>query len=151
MVLYLFALILVTFYVLSYIIETSHLQDLEARETFYRDKVEVNNLRRLPLDLKVKEAFLCVGNIVIGANYYDRFSASLKQIIGGHLKGFERIVERGYREASLRMIEEAYRQGARLIVNVRFETSCLGRTDRKGETRASMLEVLVYGTAIKTD
>jgi uncharacterized protein YbjQ (UPF0145 family) len=150
MVLYFFVLILVTFYVLSYIIETSHLEDLEKREMFYKDKVVVNNLKRLPSDLKVKEAFLCSGNVVIGANYYNRFSASLKQIIGGHLKGLEKIVERAYREAFLRMIEEAYKRGANMVVNVRLETSCLGRTDRKGETRASMLEVLVYGTAVRT-
>lgn len=148
--LYLFLLILGSFYVLSYIIEISHLEDLEKREQYYRDKVIVNNLRKISENINVKEVFLCVGNVVIGANYYKRFIASLKQLIGGHLKGFEMIIERAYREALLRLVEKAYHNGADMVINVRFETVCLGRTNRRGKVNSSMLEVLAYGTAIKT-
>ncbi len=145
---YLFAVILVCFYIISHIIEISHLEEIKIREGFYRDKVKLTNLKTLPVGVKAKEVFLCKGSVVIGANYYRRFIASLKQIIGGHLKIMEGIVDRAYREATLRMIRDAYGKGAVLIINVRYETTCIGRTDRRGKQEGSMLEVFAYGTAV---
>jgi len=136
------------FYALSYMIESSHLEDIKKREQYYRDKVKLTNLKVLPEDVVARDVLLCRGSIVLGANYYRRFVAKLKQIIGGHLKILEGIIDRAYREATLRMIGDAYAKGATMIINVRYETSCVGRTDRKGNNSSSMMEVLAYGTAI---
>jgi len=141
--------ILVVFYVISYLIESSHLAELAKQEKYYAQRIAVNNLRKIPQGTQVQEVFLCCGGVVIAANYYDRFVAKLKQIIGGHLKKFEIILDRAYREATLRMIKAAEKQGAQMVINVRFETSCIGRTDRKGQAGGSMLEVVAYGTAVK--
>ena len=138
------------FYALSYMIESAHTEDMEKREQYYHDKVKLTNSRAIPKGTVAKEVFLCRGSVVIGANFYRRFVARLKQIIGGHLRILEGIIERAYREATLRMISDAYSKGAAMIINVRYETTCVGRTDRRGNNTSSMMEVFVYGTAVIT-
>ncbi len=143
-----FLIILGTFYAFSVFIENEHMKELARREKYFSERIRINNMKTLPIEMKVKEAFLCSGNVVMGANYYRRFAARLKQVIGGHLKGLENILQRGYREARLRMMENAYKKGATIIINVRYETTCIGRTDRRGNRNGSMIEVFAYGTAI---
>ncbi len=151
MALYLFVLILTFFYVLSHIIETSHYKYIESREAYYKDRVIVTNLKNIPPHLKIKKCFFCSASIVISANYYKRFVASIKQIIGGHLKTLETVLDRGHREALLRLKEKAYWQGANMIFNLRVETATIGRTGRRGKNSSSMVEILVYGTAVETE
>ncbi|MEM1369851.1 MAG: heavy metal-binding domain-containing protein [Cyanobacteria bacterium P01_H01_bin.15] len=56
------------------------------------------------------------------------------------------MVDRGRREALLRMKAEAMEWGASQIVNVRFETSNIG-----GQTGGGLaaVEIMAYGTAIR--
>jgi len=145
---YILLITLGCFYALSYVIESVHTEDMGKREQYYRDKIKLTNLRVLPKGIVAKEVFLCKGSLVLGANYYRRFVAKLKQIIGGHLKILESVIDRAYREATLRMISDAYTKGAAMIINVRYDTTCVGRTDRRGNNASSMIEVFAYGTAI---
>jgi len=144
-------LILIFFYILSHIIETSHYKYIKSREAYYKDRIVVTNLKNIPSNLKIKKCFFCSASIVISANYYKRFVASIKQIIGGHLKTLETVLDRGYREALLRLKEKAYRQGDNMIFNFRMETATVGRTGRRGENSSSIVEILVYGTAVETE
>ncbi|RBP47104.1 YbjQ family protein [Arenicella xantha] len=89
---------------------------------------------------------LVQGSVVISADYFKTFVAGLRKLIGGRLRSYESLLDRGRREAVLRMKHEAHQAGANHVFNVRFETSSIS----KGESGTlSSVEVLVYGSAVK--
>lgn len=65
--------------------------------------------------------------------------ASLKNIVGGELKGYTELLEEARRDAIERMKAQAKQMGANAIVNVRFSTSAVA---------AGAAEIYVYGTAV---
>ena len=84
------------------------------------------------------------GSAVISIDYFKRFLASLRNIFGGTVKSYESLIDRARREALIRMKEMA--GDATVIVNVRIETSTIGRSaNRKG---VGCLEAIAYGTAM---
>jgi len=89
---------------------------------------------------------LVQGNVVISADYFKMFVAGLRKLVGGRLKSYETLLDRGRREAVLRMKEEAKGLGANQIFNVRFETSSISKGADGG---LGSIEVLVYGSAIQ--
>ncbi len=66
--------------------------------------------------------------------------ASLKQIVGGELKGYSDMINEARAIATKRMVEEAEKLGADGVINIRYATS---------NVMAGAAEVLVYGTAVK--
>ena len=125
--------------------EHSHFRSLRRREEQYRHLL-VTNLKRLPPGLVAEDTFLCTGSVVVANDYWKTWVAGLKHLIGGRLRTIETLVERGRREALLRMIEAAQERGATHIFNVRFETSTVTRGQRGA---AAGIEVLAYGTGIR--
>ncbi|WP_282611192.1 YbjQ family protein [Pelagibius sp. Alg239-R121] len=65
--------------------------------------------------------------------------ASLKNIIGGELKGYTELLEEARNEALRRMMTQAKETGANAVLNVRFSTSTI---------TAGAAEILAYGTAV---
>ena len=65
--------------------------------------------------------------------------ASLKNIVGGELKGYTELLEESRSSAMERMKAQARQMGANAIVNVRFSTSSVA---------AGAAEIYVYGTAV---
>ncbi|MEM9091327.1 MAG: heavy metal-binding domain-containing protein [Cyanobacteria bacterium P01_F01_bin.53] len=92
------------------------------------------------------EAQMFVGSVVVANDYFKAFSASLRNLVGGRMLVYESLVDRGRREALLRMKEEAIAWGASQVVNVRFETSNIAGQSQQG---ASAVEIMAYGTGIK--
>jgi uncharacterized protein YbjQ (UPF0145 family) len=90
---------------------------------------------------------LVEGNVVISVDYFKRFVAGLRKLVGGRLSTYESLLDRGRREAVLRMKIRAQELNADQIFNIRYETSSIskGAKDSLGS-----IEVLVYGSAIKT-
>ena len=99
---------------------------------------------RTPPDFNC-EQFLVSGNIVIANDYFKLFVAGLKGLFGGQLNTYESLLDRGRREAILRMKEQAEKMNAGLIVNVKLTTSNLGVAQNKA---SGSLEVYAYGTAL---
>ena len=95
----------------------------------------------------VKESFLVNGNTVVSNDYFKRLLAILRNIFGGRVKAYESLIDRARREAILRMKEEAHSRGAHMIVNLRLETSTIGRSANK-KRRVGSIETLAYGTAV---
>lgn len=89
---------------------------------------------------------LVLGNVVISVDYFKKFVAGLRKLVGGRLRSFESLLDRGRREAVLRMKEEAHQLGANQVFNVKFETSSISKG---AEETIGSIEVLVYGTALK--
>jgi uncharacterized protein YbjQ (UPF0145 family) len=95
-------------------------------------------------DAKVQKAKLVYGSAVISIDYFKRILAGLRNIFGGTVKSYETLVDRARREALLRMKEMA--SGSTMIVNVRIETSTIGKNAHKKSV--GCLEAIAYGTAL---
>jgi len=126
-------------------LESRHYQSIRLREIKYKN-ILLFNEKQPPLDFAGQPIQLVCGSVVISSDYFKTIAASLKGIFGGRLTTYESLLDRGRREAILRMKEEAARQGATAIFNVRLETSTLNQNSQK---RAIMCaEILAYGTAL---
>ena len=139
-------LLLATFAVGS-VIERRHFRDIERRELRARNIV-VTTFEAIPEDWVVERAELVTGSVVISLDYFKRFLAALRGIVGGRVEAYEPLMDRARREAVLRMIEEAHGLGFRHVINVRLETSRLATGRRNGEGTAGV-EVLAFGTGLK--
>ena len=85
------------------------------------------------------------GSVVVSIDYFKRAIAALRNIVGGSVRSYETLVDRARREAVLRLKENA--GDADLIVNLRIETSAIGKS---AQSRGSVgsVEALAYGTAV---
>ncbi|HTF86006.1 MAG TPA: YbjQ family protein [Cellvibrio sp.] len=125
-------------------LEKKHYTSIIARETS-PDQVMVFAERLPPPVLPAPVTQLVSGSVVISSDYFKRFIAGLRMLIGGRLNTYESLLDRARREAILRMREEAKALGATQIFNVKLETMSIGG---RNPNSVSCLEVLAYGTAI---
>ena len=84
---------------------------------------------------------LVVGHVVLGCDYGKQILARVRDIFGGEVRSFRRVLDRCRREALLRMQQQADALGSELVVNVRFTTAMMG-------SRLLAAEVICYGTAV---
>jgi uncharacterized protein YbjQ (UPF0145 family) len=141
-----FVLLLLVGLVFGRASEKRHFREIRRREAALRDLL-VFNERRPPADGEYASAALVVGSVVIGEDYFKRIAAGLRSFFGGRVGVYESLLDRGRREAILRMKEEARRRGATMVFNVRFETSSLSM-DGGGASPMFSAEFLAYGTAL---
>ena len=66
--------------------------------------------------------------------------AGLKNVFGGELKGYTKMMQEARQISTQRMCEEAAKMGADAVIGVRYTTSAVVQ---------QAAEVLAYGTAIK--
>ena len=66
--------------------------------------------------------------------------ATLKNLIGGEVVSYSRLLERARDQAYERMIKEAKHKGANGLINFRFQTSQIVQ---------GASEVMAYGTAVR--
>jgi len=141
-----FAVLLLVGLVFGRASEKRHFREIRRREAELRD-VLVFNERRPPHDREFRQATLVVGSVVIAEDYFKRIAAGLRGFFGGRVTVYESLMDRGRREAVLRMKEEARRLGATMVFNVRFETSSLA-VDGGAQTPMFSAEFIAYGTAL---
>ena len=131
-------------YVAGTLVEKRHYRSIHEREKKFLHLPAVTVKTVHYPDEKVKSAELVCGSAVISIDYFKRFLASLRNIFGGTVKSYESLIDRARREALLRMKEMA--GDATVIVNVRIETSTIGKkANKKG---VGCLEAIAYGTAM---
>jgi uncharacterized protein YbjQ (UPF0145 family) len=128
--------------------QKSHYRSIEQREAQYRD-ILVFNEKQPPQEFAGQQFALVCGSVVMGSDFFRQFIAGLKAIFGGRLTSFEAMLDRGRREAILRMKAEARRLGAQAVFNVRLETSTLSYSHNEGNRKAGLacVELVAYGTA----
>ena len=80
------------------------------------------------------------GNTIRARHIGSDIMAGLRQIVGGEIKGYTKMITDSREEAYDRMIGEAKKLKADAVVNVRFITA---------EVMQGAAEILVYGTAVK--
>lgn len=88
---------------------------------------------------------LVTGNVVISVDCFKRFVAALRNLFGGRVTAYETLLDRGRREALLRMKDQAETLGTGLVLNIKFETASISKG--AGNT-IDCIEVLAYGTAL---
>lgn len=131
-------------YVTGRIAEQRHYRSILKREHASRDLLVIPS-KFLPTMNPSPLTSLVLGNVVVSVDYFKRFVAGLRGLLGGRVVAYESLVDRARREAILRMKEEARRKGAQMVFNVKLETSSIskGRKNTVGS-----VEVLAYGTAL---
>jgi uncharacterized protein YbjQ (UPF0145 family) len=80
------------------------------------------------------------GSTVRARNLGRDIFAGLKNLVGGEISEYTRLLADAREEALQRMVLDADRMGADAIVNVRFTTSSVMQ---------GCSEILAYGTAVK--
>jgi uncharacterized protein YbjQ (UPF0145 family) len=102
----------------------------------------LTNIESVP-GKNIVEHFGVVSGSTVRAKHVGRdIMASLKNIVGGELKGYTELLQDSRNQAIERMIEQAKQLGANAIVNVRFATSSVAQ---------GASELYVYGTAVRAN
>ena len=137
-------LLLAVGYFTGQYLEKRHYKSIFRREAELRELTAVAT-KFLPETEREPRTTLVVGNCVISVDYFKRFVAGLRNLVGGRVTTYETLVDRARREAVLRMKEQARSEGAALVFNVKIETSSISKGRRN---TIGSIEVLAYGTAL---
>ena len=129
-------------WVVGRILEKRHYASIREREQALAH-VLVFSTRLPPPGVAQHRSSLVTGSVVVSSDYFKTFVAGLRNLVGGNFKSYETLMERGRREALLRLKAEAAAQGAVLVIGLRFESS------RIAGSQTPCMEVLAYGTALK--
>ena len=127
------------------IVERAHFRRLARRE-HELGYILATNTKSFPRDCRYESCGLVTGEVVIAADFFKTFLASLRKMVGGNLRTYETLMERARREAIVRMLESARSMGANSVINLRLVSSNIG--GGRGRQRAAMVEMYAYGTAI---
>ena len=99
----------------------------------------ITNIETVP-GKNIKEHFGLVAGSTIRAKHVGRdIMASLKNLVGGELKGYTQLLQESRQQALDRMVDQARQLGANAIINVRFSTSSVAQ---------GAAELYAYGTAV---
>ena len=138
-----FLVLLVSGYTVGRIAERRHYRSIIAREKDMANVMVFTN-RFPPLTQRASQA-LVTGSVVVSEDYFKRVVSGLQSLFGGRLRSYESLLDRARREAVLRMKQEARDKGAKMIINVKFQTfSIPGRNPNS----FGAVEVMAYGTAL---
>ena len=124
--------------------EKRHYKSIFEREEEFKNILLFEG-RQLPAGQTLAGGHLVQGNVVISVDYFKMFVSGLRKLVGGRLRSYESLLDRGRREAVLRMKHDAHTKNAQQIFNVRFETSSISKG---AQSNLGSIEVLVYGTAV---
>ncbi len=92
---------------------------------------------------RIVEFYGLVTGSTVRAKHLGRdLMASLKNIVGGELKGYTELLNEARSEAITRMSTQAESVGANAVVNVRFSTSSVAQ---------GAAEIFAYGTAVRVE
>ena len=127
------------------LIERRHLKRLAEQEAALASIV-MADIKTIPPGWEVQETFLVVGSVVVATDYFKQFAASLRNLFGGRVRSLETLVERGRREAIVRMLTQAEDLAANAVWNMRIETSSI---QGKRANTFGGIEVMAYGTALR--
>lgn len=119
-----------------------HYESIRERERHYLSKPAVT-FRALDPTREVATMRLALGSIVVSVNYFERFLGAFRLFFGGELKSYASAIDRGRREAILRMKESC--PDADVYLNTRMETSTIGNKQGKAN---GCVELIAFATAV---
>ena len=122
--------------------ERRHFKSMSEREIPLQG-IKVNTAKRIP-SCEPEGVTLLIGSVVVAHDYFRTLIIFLRRLIGGNIKPYEKLVERGRREALIRLKEEAELRGIDKVINVRFTTNSVsGRF-------LHAIEMVAYGTGVRS-
>jgi uncharacterized protein YbjQ (UPF0145 family) len=128
-------------------IEQRHYRTIEQQEKVLISLPAVTS-KNIEDPANIESSQLVIGSVVLSVDYFKRFLASLRSLIGGSVSAYETLLDRGRREALIRMKNSAKNWGADCVINTRFTTSRIGVIGAENDS-TGCFEILAYGTAIK--
>ncbi len=126
------------------LVEKRHYRSIRERE---QKLIGLPTTTFFPSDWQASAGELVAGSVVVSLDHFKRFLAGLRGIVGGRIRSYESLLDRGRREAVLRMREEARKRGYGVVANIRIHTSRIASA-RKGGRGTAGVEVIAYGTAL---
>lgn len=82
---------------------------------------------------------LARGNTVRGKHLGRDILAAFRNLVGGEIHEYTRLMAQSREQALDRMVEEAHNMGANAIIEMRFTTA---------EIASNVAEIMAYGTAV---
>jgi len=123
-------------------VENRHYKSIKHRENNLLAQPAVT-IRTLGMDKTIQSSELVVGSVVVSVDYFKRFLATLRNLFGGEITAYSSLIDRGRREAILRMKESCPK--ADIFINMRLETSTISSGREKS---VGCVEIIAYGTAL---
>jgi len=102
----------------------------------------ITNVENVPGKVIIEHFGIVQGSTVRAKNVGRDIMASLKNLVGGELKGYTELLNEARQESLERMEEQAKTMGANAVVNVRFATSSVAQ---------GASELFAYGTAVRLE
>ena len=102
--------------------------------------MELSNTEQIAGKQIVQSLGIARGSTVRARNIGRDIFAGLRNIVGGEVSEYTKLLAESREQSLQRMIDDAHRLGADAIVNVRFTTSMVMQ---------GCSEILAYGTAVK--
>jgi uncharacterized protein YbjQ (UPF0145 family) len=102
----------------------------------------LTNVETVPGRAIVEHYGLVQGSTIRAKHIGRDIMASLKNFVGGELKGYTQLMREARDEATERMVAQAEQLGANAIVNVRYATSSVAQ---------GAAELFAYGTAVRIE
>ena len=102
----------------------------------------LTNIETVPGKRIVEHYGLVQGSTIRAKHLGTDLGASLKNIVGGELKGYTDLLQESRKEALERAQAQATELGANALINIRFATSSVAQ---------GASEILCYGTAVKVE
>lgn len=134
-----FALLMIMGFGFGQYNERRHYRSIIQREAALASLVAIAS--KYPPEGEVYRQQLVTGSVVIASDYFKSFLARLVNLFGGRVRAFEPLLDRGRREAILRVKEQAQKIDASMVFNIKYETSSIGGS-------VTTIEILAYGTAL---
>ena len=134
--------LLILGFVIGKLAERRHYESIHRREDQIVDLPAVT-MKTLSDPRPVKESRLVVGSVVVSVDHYKRFLMAFRRLFGGEIRSYASLIDRGRREAVLRMKESC--READMLINCRIETSTISSGAGKS---TGTVEVLAYATAV---
>lgn len=102
----------------------------------------VTNVENVPGKAIVEHFGIVQGSTVRAKHVGRDLMASLKNLVGGELKGYTELLNEARGESLSRMQKQAEELGANAVINVRFATSSVAQ---------GASELFAYGTAVRLE
>ena len=122
--------------------ERRHYKSIREREAQFYQQPAVTGIGYDERFL-VARSELVIGSVVVSIDYFKQFLAGWSMLVGGELTTYSPLLDRGRREAILRMKEQS--PHADIYTNCRLETS---RISQGNQNMVGTVEVIAYATAL---
>jgi len=121
--------------------ERRHFKSMRERELPLQN-ISVSTSKRVS-SCEPEGVTLLIGSVVVAHDYFRTLVIFIRKVVGGNVRPYERLVQRGRREALIRLKEEADLRGIDKVINVRFTTNSVsGRF-------LQAVEMVAYGTGVR--